>query len=70
MSEPESGKISRRKLITTGLAAAAGVSALGVAAGVGAEVWASPARSQRNLGPRRDAELRFATAADAAFAGA
>ncbi len=34
MSEPSSGKISRRKLITTGLAAAAGVSALGVAAGL------------------------------------
>jgi DMSO/TMAO reductase YedYZ molybdopterin-dependent catalytic subunit len=32
MSEPSSGKISRRKLITTGLAAVAGVSALGVAA--------------------------------------
>ncbi|MGB0007068.1 MAG: molybdopterin-dependent oxidoreductase [Candidatus Sulfotelmatobacter sp.] len=34
MSEPSSGKISRRKLITTGLAAAAGVSALGLAAGL------------------------------------
>ncbi|MGB7599654.1 MAG: molybdopterin-dependent oxidoreductase [Candidatus Sulfotelmatobacter sp.] len=34
MSEPLSGKISRRKLITTGLAATAGVSALGVAAGL------------------------------------
>lgn len=34
MSKPSSGKISRRKLITTGLAAAAGVSALGVAAGL------------------------------------
>ncbi|MFZ0296201.1 MAG: molybdopterin-dependent oxidoreductase [Candidatus Sulfotelmatobacter sp.] len=34
MSETQSGKISRRKLITTGLAATAGVSALGVAAGL------------------------------------
>ena len=34
MSGPLSEKISRRKLITTGLAAAAGVSALGVAAGL------------------------------------
>jgi DMSO/TMAO reductase YedYZ molybdopterin-dependent catalytic subunit len=34
MSNPSPGKISRRKLITTGLAAAAGVSALGVAGGV------------------------------------
>jgi DMSO/TMAO reductase YedYZ molybdopterin-dependent catalytic subunit len=34
MSQPSPGKISRRKLITTGLAATAGVSALGVAAGL------------------------------------
>src|ERR1700723_732943 len=32
MSDPRSHKLSRRKLITTGLGAAAGVSALGVAA--------------------------------------
>ena len=34
MSETQSGKISRRKLITTGLAATASISAVGVAAGL------------------------------------
>ena len=34
MSETQSGKLSRRKLITTGLAATAGVVGLGVAAGL------------------------------------
>ena len=64
-----SNDLSRRKLITTGLAAAAGVAGLGVAARMAQKIRTDPARSRRNLRPRRNADLRFAAAADAALAG-
>ena len=41
--------LSRRKLITTGIAAAAGVAGLGVAARMAQTVWTGPARSRRHL---------------------
>jgi hypothetical protein len=56
--------LSRRKLIITGLAATAGVSGLGVAARIAQRYWAGPARSRRNVRPRRNADLRFPAAAD------
>ena len=62
--------ISRRKLITTGLAATAGVAGLGVAARTGAKVWTDPARSRRNLRPRRNADLCLPAAADEALVSA
>ena len=68
--ELSSRKLSRRKLITTGLAATAGVSATGRGRAPGAKVWTGPARSRRNLRPRRNADLCFSAAADQALSGA
>ena len=63
-------KISRRKLITGGLAATAGVSGLAVAAGPGQALWAGASRLPRNLRTGRDADLCGAAASDETLAGA
>ena len=54
--------LSRRKLIKTGLVAAAGVSGLGVAARLAQKYGLVP--------PDHGADLRFAAAADQALLGA
>ena len=63
MSESSSRNLSRRKLITTGIAAAAGVTGLAVAGRLaGSMDWSHPTR--RHLRPRRNPDLRFPAAAD------
>ena len=61
--------LSRRKLITTGLAATAGVIGPGRGRAPCAKVRTDPARSRRNLRPRRNADLCFPAAADEALVG-
>jgi len=60
--------ISRRKLITTGIAAAAGVAGLESLI-AWRRVRAGSARSRRNLGSRRNPDLRFAAHAHEALIG-
>ena len=62
--------ISRRKMITRGLAAAAGLSGLAVAATHRRSLRAGPARSRRHLRTRRDADLCRAAAPHSTFARA
>ena len=57
-------KVSRRKLITTGLPLTAGASGLAVAAQPCAALWTHPARHRRHLRSRRDPDLCGAALAD------
>jgi len=61
--------ISRRKLITTGIAATAGVAGVAAAARLAERYGLIPPDHGGNLRSRRDADLRRATASDDALAG-
>ena len=63
-------KLSRRKLITTGLAATAGASGLAVAAQARPALWTHPARWRRPLRPGRNADLCCAAVIDSPLPGA
>ena len=62
-------EFSRRKLITTGLAAAAGVSGLAVGARLAAALWTNSARWRWRVRSGRDAYLRGAADPDSSLVG-
>ncbi len=61
--------ISRRKLITTGIVAAAGVAGLGVAAHLADKYGLIPPDQRRNLWHRRNPHLRLTKTSDSPLVG-